>query len=99
MDTLFQDLRQGLRSLTKSSAFTAVALLTVAIGIGANTAIFSVVSAVLLTPQPYPDAERIVRVREELPMLRGMSGASIMTADTLENWRDEAETLSAPTTR
>lgn len=95
MDTLFQDLRQGLRSLTKSSAFTAVALLTVAIGIGANTAIFSVVSAVLLNPQPYPNAERIVRVREEFPMLRGMSGASIMTVDTLENWRDEAETLDA----
>ncbi len=95
MDTLLRDIRHSLRLLVKHRAFTAVALATVAIGIGANTAIFSVVNAVLLNPLPYPDAERIVRVREERPAMRGMSVMSVMTADTLEQWRDETETLDA----
>ncbi|MDP6579614.1 MAG: ABC transporter permease [Vicinamibacterales bacterium] len=95
MGNLLQDIRHSLRILTKNPAFTAVALVTLAIGIGANTAIFSVVSAVLMNPLPYPDAERIVRVREERPAMRGMADMSIMTADTLENWRDETDTLDA----
>jgi putative ABC transport system permease protein len=95
MDNLLQDMRQSLRILTKNPAFTAIALVTLAIGIGANTAIFSVVNAVLMSPLPYPDAEQIVRVREERPAMRGMADMSIMTADTLENWRDETNTLDA----
>ena len=95
MDNLIQDIRHSLRILTRAPAFTAVALLTVAIGIGANTAIFSVVSAVLLNALPYPDAQQIVRVREERPAMRGMSNMSMMTADTLENWRDETATMDA----
>ena len=61
---LIQDLRFALRMLRKSRAFTAVAVLAVAIGIGANTAIFSVVDAVLLRPLPYGDADRIMDVSE-----------------------------------
>jgi putative ABC transport system permease protein len=61
-DEMFQDLRYGVRMLAKSRAFTIVAILTLAFGIGANTAIFSVVYAVLLSPLPYPQAERIVAV-------------------------------------
>jgi len=60
IETLFQDLRYGVRMLAKNRVFTFVAILTLAFGIGANTAIFSVIHAVLLSPLPYPQSERMV---------------------------------------
>ena len=67
VESFAQDLRYGWRMWRKTPGVTIVALLTLALGIGANTAIFSVVSAIFLNPLPYPHADRIIGIWEKRP--------------------------------
>ena len=64
MESVLKDIRYGVRGLLKRPGFTAIVVITLALGIGASTAIFSVVNSVLLRRLPYPTAERIVAIRE-----------------------------------
>ena len=73
MENLFHDLRYGFRMLLKRPGFTVVAVVTLALGIGANTAIFSVVNAVLLRPLPFKDPDRLMLFYGAIPQL-GFSG-------------------------
>ncbi|MDQ3684030.1 MAG: ABC transporter permease [Acidobacteriota bacterium] len=91
MTTLWQDLRYGARMLLKKPGFTAVAVLALALGIGANTAIFSVVNAVLLKPLPYPGAERLMVVYET-NLARGQSDGGASMPDFRE-WRERNQSF------
>jgi len=92
METLLQDVRYGLRMLRKNPGFTAVALLVLTIGIGANVAIFSVVNTVLLRPLPYRDPSRLVMIWESLPGI-GFQQVGTATAEYLD-YRDRNRVFS-----
>lgn len=91
IETFVQDVRYAVRMLTKQAGFTAVAALTLALGVGANTAIFSVVEAVLLRPLPYHHAERVVVVWEN-NRVRERAHNVVNPANFLD-WRDQAKSF------
>ena len=91
MGTLLQDLRFGFRMLKKSPGFTAVAVVTLALGIGANTALFSVVNGVLLSPLPFPQPDQLVTLHENKPNFEGGS----ISYPNFRDWRKENHTFSS----
>src|SRR5437763_1679134 len=87
METLFKDLRYGIRSLLKQPAFTLVAVSTLALAIGGNSAMFTVVNAVLLRPLQYPEASRIV-VLEGINPPRGITQSNMSIPD-FADWQNQ----------
>jgi putative ABC transport system permease protein len=95
MDTLTRDLRYAAGGLRRAPLFAITALVTLGLGVGITTAVFSVVHGVLLRPLPYPDADRLVRVWEEQPGGVSPAGNRWLSSHTYAAWRDHAATIDA----
>lgn len=91
MEIVWRDLKYGIRTLTRSPGFTAIAVLTLALGIGANTAIFSVVQSVLLAPLPYHQSDQLVIVWEKIPPGRFISPSY----PDVQDWQQSSHSFQA----
>src|SRR5262249_15607574 len=87
LDRLWRDVRQGLRLMTRTPAFTLVAVLTLALGIGANAAIFSVVDGVVLRPLAFPDPDRLVVIHEVIPRISRTQPLTPVNVGHFLEWR------------
>jgi putative ABC transport system permease protein len=96
---MIQDFRYAFRQLLSSPGFAIVAIVTIGLGIGANTAIFSIVDSILLKPLPYQDSDRLVRIVENVPAEESFSGApertTNMSPSMFTEWRSRSTTLAA----
>ncbi len=97
MHDLWQAVRQTLRGLARTPGFTLVALLTLALGIGATTAVYSLVYGVMLKGLPFPEAERLLCIYETSPQVEGRNVP--VSAPNFADWRDRARTLTALSAR
>jgi predicted permease len=93
VETTLQDLRYGIRMLLKHKGFTAVAVVTLALGIGANTAIFSVINSLLLKPLPFPESERLVLVMES--QANEPQNWNIVSAPNYLDWRRQNDLFAS----
>src|SRR5262245_9530960 len=91
MTTLWQDIRYGARMLLKNPGISIIVVIALALGIGANSAIFSVVNAVLLRPLPYEDSDRLVFLNEQSPVLDEMS----ISYPNFSDWRTMTQTFES----
>src|SRR5688572_19475662 len=98
MDVWAKDAALTIRNLRRYPIFSTIAILTLALGIGATTAVYGVVNAVLLNPLPYRDASRLVRIVDNVPADESVSGlperTTDMTQDAFLRWRDQSRTLT-----
>ncbi|HEX8090585.1 MAG TPA: ABC transporter permease, partial [Blastocatellia bacterium] len=92
MGEIWQDLRYGTRTLMKTPGFTVIAVITLALGIGANTAIFTIVNAVLLRPLPYPESERLMQVGRAV---KGTDAVTDLSEPKFVFLRDHVESFEA----
>jgi predicted permease len=94
IDDTLQDLRYGLRILRKHPSFAVVAAMTLALGVGATTTVFSVINAVLLQPLPYPDAERLVMVWENVNLPQYKNAQNSSAPGNFHAWREQSSAFS-----
>ena len=95
LEQLLQDIRYGIRQLVRARGWSVVAVLTLALGIGASTALFSVIDAAMLRPLPYPDPDRLVTITPETVFQDGRVSRATSSMDDMRTWQNADDVLSS----